>query len=370
MIAIGRQPHTAVASFSSVIGSLGGECGSRDISLQVPAGAVSVATQFSGQVFLDSHLMPPTDSTKEEIVLSPLVVLCPSHVQFSENVRLVLPVSVPYAAVSKQHGSGWLMELKMCTTSYDEKSDGGEWYTALAFNTVTGEVITRSSSVSFDPHHGIISLQHFCSLCWLGHLLGIQSWVERTVCYAVFGKRLQHHKWMVYVHIIHGTDVVFEELVHTTEKQSYVLLHPARTATIGRCGHVHLTAECEAPWKLCRGPADAQIPTKQIWNSPINRSSYFAFTIEDPTTRFECFECRVTATFIGDWAEVEPVTLAVANALDSGLPCSPPAASHNTNMTFINSRGLAFGANSQIAMAVAAPDVDIQHVGKRGCEAC
>ncbi|XP_062512755.1 uncharacterized protein LOC134188604 [Corticium candelabrum] len=352
MMTISREPAgTDVVSFSAVIGQSGGKCGSDDIFLIVPSGAVLLPQVFQCDIMLHSHCMPPTDSDKEEMVVSPCVRLSPSEVNFRDYVQLQLPAFVSFK--STHSGSGWLLRLMMIYQTPD--IEPAKWHTALTINTATGEVVSQSPSVQFDSHRGIIYLRHFCCLCWLGSILNIQSWVEKCVSYVLFGKRLEQHKWMVSVHVIHGANVVVTELRQMLEMQSYILLRPAINSIIGRCGYLTLSAKANDPWKLCKQSAEARISTKLIWNGPINGATNFEVIMEDPTGNSGYLECTFTAAFEGDYMTVEPVTLDVTFPISSDFQLrNSSTTAHQPNIFkfFIsNSQNLAFGSNPQIGIA-------------------
>ena len=372
-----------VTPFTAVIGPVGGECRSSDITLTVPPGAVSTETLFSIDIHLNSKFAPPI-TNRESVLLSPLIHLSPSRVEFNKPVLLSFPSFVGSVATQ----SDWNLELKMSDSSTNKYP--GNWYTALEFNTGTRQVIPRSSSVQFDAETGVLFLNHFCWLCWLGQVLGLPSLASRSICYAVFGKQLHSYKWTISTHIIHGSNYVHSELVQSLKEQGYVSLTPPTPAVVGLCGQVKLEVECDDPWVLCMGPAEAHIPTKRIWRSPVNGASYFTVTVRDPSESMECLECRITASFSGEWMDNgDLVMLLVSHPLETQRPrlalnreaflscptfsgessrsCSPactPTPSvitvNRNNFTFNHSKGLAFGSNAHISLEqLGLPDVEV-----------
>ena len=159
---------------------------------------------------MDAAHFPPVTS-KYEVILSPafeLSLSLPKNHCFKKPLHVSLPLEVPLRA--RDCGdSGWLLQLKR-----SKPSDGliSEWQTVLELSTKTGEVMSRSSFIHYDCARGTgtLGLDHFCRFAWLGKpLKAVGSMLcfrsLRQIMYAVFGKEIQHHKWRVAVHIIHGS---------------------------------------------------------------------------------------------------------------------------------------------------------------------
>jgi tetratricopeptide (TPR) repeat protein len=363
-----------VTPFMAIIGQDGGECHASNVTLTVPSGAVSTSTVFSIDIHLNSKFFPPIRN-QEKLILSPLISLSPSGIEFNKPVMLSLPI----LGLTSQND--WKLELMMSDSPRDENPEN--WYKALEFNTKT-QVVLKPSLIQFDAETGILFLNHFCWLCWLGNVLGLSSLVSQTICYSVFGKKLHPHKWTISTHIIQGSNYVHDELVQSLKEQGYVALAPPTPAVVGLCGQVKLKVKCDNPWYLCMGPAEAHIPTKRIWKSPVNGASYFTVTMSDPSKSMDCLECQIVASFSGEKMDSEDqVVLLVSHPLEIEKPRpsfnfsknislessgswstlstpTPPVITVNRNhFTFNHSKGLAFGSNARISIEqLGSPDVD------------
>lgn len=360
MMVIENRSRSVLTSFSSVLGASGGRCGSDNVFVRVPTGAVTMPTKVSIRVYSDVSLMPPIQSDDEETFISPLTHVSLSPSRFKQPVELYLPVNVPL--VSSMTSSGWLLELKICDSSYQNKPR--DWYTALEFNTNTGIVTTHSQSLTFNPQRQVICLNRFCWICWVGRPLGTPSLGLRKVSYALFGKRLEQHKWTVSLHIMHGSNIVYEEILRRLKEQRYVPLTPPMQQTIGLRGLVSLKLQCSHPW-VATHATEARIPTNTIWDVPINGSLYYTATVEDPTLSSNYLDCTMSASFKGDWLDVgDDVTFSVFHPVGSdqhqAVVCPK---SMVANFTFSHITGLAFGANAQLFIL---PPVhrDIRKIGE------
>lgn len=313
----GQQP---VASFLSLIGVQGGGCGSGDISVRVPAGAVSTPTLFSGDIYLSSPSISPTDSKKGEYVLSPLVQLLPSRVAFKKAVQVVLPPTVPLVSA---HGCGWLLELKVCEHSGDGNVD--MWYTALTYNTMTREVTNLSPWITFDSDTGYLHVDHFCDLHWIGCVLRdmmrglFVSFVGRSISYVVFGEKRTKHKWKISFHIVHSSVIALQEL-HKRMRPDHVCLQEARTSHVGKSGQLEARLTCSDPWHCERG-SSCQVPADAIWTNKIECASYYDFIVMDHTRASTSLCCSLEVSFSGsDCVDVEPVVIDIDHPL---LPREP-----------------------------------------------
>jgi hypothetical protein len=295
------QPVTL--SSSREIGPEGGtvKFESSDVILVVPQGAVMSATKFSLKTYVEPAFLPPTIS-KDEVTLSPAFHVSSSqqlHHQFEKPLQLSLPVEVPLTASISD--SGWLLKLKKSESSSGMPS---EWDTVLELNTKTGDVVSHSSFVDFDFESGTLQLTQFSWLAWLGEaltelgtMLGITS--LRGIHYAVFGKKIKEHKWLVAAHIIHGSRVVYEFLVQKLREMDYVELTYPKADCIQIDGEICLRFQCLEPWQVQQGRLEVQFTTNQIWSSEQHCSCYHEIMIEDGECSAEALECKIGASF---WA--------------------------------------------------------------------
>ena len=246
------QPVTLTVS--KEIGPEGGkvEFPSSEVFLDVPQGAVPLATTSSLKTYVDPAHLPPVTSN-DEVPLSPAFYLSsslPEDHYFDKPLQLSLPLEVPLRA--SDYNSGWLLQLKR------SKSSGGlasEWLTVLELNTKTGEVVSQSSFVHYDHTSGTLGLDHFCRFAWLGKPLRAVGSIFcfsslRRILYAVFGKQIQHHKWLVSTHIIHGSQVVYKSLVHKLKEKAYVELTLPSSDCIQSDGKVSVCFQCLEPWQV------------------------------------------------------------------------------------------------------------------------
>ena len=277
---------------------------SSDVSIVVPQGAVPSPATFTLKTYVDPACLPLVES-EDEMSLSPAFHLSSSLPQdhFQRALQLFLPLEVPLKASDQD--SGWLLQLKR-----SESSDGvpTEWHTVLELNTKTGEVMFQSSFVHYDHASGTLHLDHFSWLAWLGEalkavgtMLGFFSPRPlHQILYVVFGKEIQHHKWLIAIHIIHGSKVVYESLVCKMKEEAYVELTRPNNDCIQLDGKVSICIQCLEPWQVGLGKSEVQINTKRIWKTEQHYSCYHEVMVEDRTCSADTLQCTIEASF---WAE-------------------------------------------------------------------
>ncbi|XP_062513592.1 uncharacterized protein LOC134189372 [Corticium candelabrum] len=347
---IEKKPKSVLTSHSSVIGPAGGKCGSDSVFLRVSHGAVAMPTKVSIQTYYDLSLYPPPQQNDNHISLSALAHVSLSSSRFKQPIELHLPPAVPL--LPSVTSSGWCLQLKMCDASSQSKPT--DWYTALEFNTNTQSISTHSQSIAFDPKRSVVRLDRVCWVCWVGRLLGTPSLGLRKVSYALFAKRLEKHRWTVSVHLIHGSNVAYDEIASALKERQYVALQPPIAATVGVQGYICLKLQCVQPWSVTKS-AEAHIPMKSVWDVPVNGSLYYTTTVEDCTFSSRHLECTMLSSFKGDWLDAgEPVKCVVFHPVDAGMPQSSAYSNSNvTNFTFSHVTGLAFGATAQLVQQTA-----------------
>lgn len=305
---------TPVTSFGAVIGDEGGTCKSDHVSLIVPEGAVSMPLTFTADTYVDSSVMPAMDDEKQ-LVLSPVVQLSPTDVQFDEPIRLSLPPSVPLKTASDSAESGCLLELKMTDSSIDDPSC--QWYTALELNTATGEVMTHHQDVGFDPTTGEIQLRQLRTICWTGEVPGLRL---KRVEYAVFGKAIEaQKKWNIHIDIIDSSKMKYEDVLRRMKESGFAPLGAPGTSAIGRDGEITLKFECRDEWQLCsQEDAECHIDASTF----IDYYSY-SVNIEDSSAVAKSLTFAVRASFMSEGKQVEapkPFKLVVGHPLPAATP--------------------------------------------------
>ena len=316
-------------SVSEEIGEEGGmvDFQSSKVSLYVPEGAVPPATSFSLKSYVDPRVLPPLTS-KDEVTLSPAFQLSSSlpqgHLSLKKPLLLSLPPEVPLSAGDRDNG--WLLQLKR-----SKSSDGlpDEWHTMLEINTKTGEVISHSSNSQYDPDSHVVYLYQLPWLSWIGrpletvgNVVGSSSSSLRDINYAVFGKQIQHHKWLIAAHILHKSETVYKSLVHNLREEGYVQLNHPNTDCIGPNGEVSFQVECKTPWQVQQGKPEVQIKTSRIWGSGQHASCYHEFTVEDHTCSADTLDFTIEASFQtqGERDAGHPVQLIVSHLLYAPQP--------------------------------------------------
>ena len=321
-------------SVSEEIGEEGGmvDFHSSEVSLYVSEGTVPPSTSFSLKSYVDPRVLPPLTS-KSEVTLSPAFQLSSSLPQgyhpFKKPLQLSLLPEVPLSTSNRDNG--WLLQLKR-----SETSDGlpDEWHTMLEINTMTGEVISHSSNSLYDPKSHAVYLYQLPWLSWIGKPLETVGSVVgsssssislREINYAVFGKQIQHYKWLIAAHIIHKSEVVYKLLVEKLKRESYVQLNHPHTDCIGPNGKVCLQVQCKVPWQVQQGKPEVHIQTSRIWGSEQDASCYHEFTVEDHTCLADTLEFTIGASFHaqgGKDAEC-PVQLIISRPLCESQPRTP-----------------------------------------------
>ena len=314
------QPVTS--SVSSEIGPEGGKVQfqSPEVFLAVPEGSVPSATSFYLETYVDPACLPPVTS-EEEVPLSPSYHLSsslPKDHHFTKPLQLSLPLEVPLKASDTD--SGWLLQLKRSETSSGVPT---KWHTVLELNTKTGDVVSRSSSFHYDHASGTLLLDHFSWFAWLGEALkavggmfGFSSSL-RQIDYAVFGKEIQHHKWLIAAHIIHRSKVLYESLAKKLKERDYIELSYPNTDCIQLNGEVSVQFRCLDPWQVQQGKPEVLINTNRIWASAQHSSCYHEVTIEDSNLSADTLECTIKASFRakGDKDPGESVELVISHPL-------------------------------------------------------
>ena len=300
---------------------------SSKVSLYVPEGAVPPVTTFSLKPYVDPCVLSPLTS-KDEVTLSPAFQLSSSlpqgHLSFKKPLLLSLPSEVPLSASDRDNG--WLLQLKRSESS-DSLPD--EWHTCiiLEINTKTVEVISHSSNSQYDPDSHMHAV--YLWLSWIGrpletvgNVVGSSSSSLRDINYAVFGKQIQHHKWLSAAHILHKSETVYKSLVHNLREEGYVQLNHPNTDCIGFNGEVSFQVECKTPWQVQQGKPEVKIKTSQIWGSGQHSSCYHEFTIEDHTCSADTLEFTIEASFQaqGERDAGHPVQLIVSHPLCAPQP--------------------------------------------------
>ena len=346
MMVTKERSRSVLTSYTSVIGSSGGQCGSDSVFVNVPTHAVAMPTKVSLQTYSKASLLSPNGKSEDQTIVSPIAHVSLSPSRFKQPVELHLPVVAPL--VSSVTSSGWLLELKVCDAS--SKSQPHDWYTALEFNTNTGYVTTQSQAVAFDHKRQLIHLKQACWICWVGRLLGTPALGQRKISYSLFGKQLEEHKWTISVHIMDGSNVAYDVIAHALMAQKYIPLKPPSVATVGLRGDVSIKVEGLHPWVVTH-PAEARIPTQTIWDVPVNGSLYYTATIENPTLDSSPLECTMSASFKGEWLDSgEPVTRSVfhPSVTANSSPSLDYPKSTVVNFTYSHITGLAFGPDAQL----------------------
>ena len=332
------QPVTS--SISSEIGPEGGEVvfQSSDVYLVVPPDAVPSGTTFFLSTYVDPSFLPPVTS-KDEVTLSPAFHLSsslPRGHHFKRPLQLFLPLEVSLRA--SDCDSGWLLQLKKSMSSDGSPS---KWQTVLAANTKTGEFVSQSSVVEYYDHtSGTLCLRHFCRFAWIGKryealrsLLGFTSSPSplRQISYAVFGKQLRRHTWMIATHIIRGSKVAYESLRCKRENAAYVELKHPNSDSIQSDGEVLVRIQCFKSWKVRRGNTECHFSTDRIWGSSQDCSCYYEVVVEDSACSTDMLECTIEASFRAKGSENvaigHPVELVIYHPLvtkSEAATLSPP----------------------------------------------
>ena len=301
------QPVTS--SFSSEIGPEGGTVRfqSSDVALVVPEGALPSATTFFLKTYLDPACLPSITS-EDEVSLSPSFHLSSAlsqDQQFTKPLQLCLPLEVPLKAID--HDSGWKLQLMRSRSTVNGVPSG--WHPVLQLNTKRCEVVFQEPFVHYDYASATVHLDQFSWFAWLGEalksvvgsMLGFFSPV-RLIDYAVFGKEIQHHKWLIAAHIIHRSRVIYESLVCKLKEKGYVELSYPNTDCIQLDGQVSLHIQCLEPWHVQQGKKDVQISTNRIWGSEQHSSCYHEVTVEDSSLSADTLECTIVASFEAEGA--------------------------------------------------------------------
>ena len=145
---------------------------------------------------------------------------------------------------------------------------------------------------------------------------------RRQVDYAVFGKEIHHHKWLIAAHIIHRSRVLYELLVCKLKEKDYVELKYPNTDCIQLDGEVSVCIQCLEPWRVQHGKQEVQISTNRIWGSGQHSSCYHEVTVEDSNCSADTLECTVEAIFRakGDQDAKDSVMLVISHPLQMMLP--------------------------------------------------
>jgi hypothetical protein len=317
----GGKALPITSSVSNQIGLEGGtiQFENSDVSIRVPQGTVSFPTTFILETYVDPvHL--PSLKLKDEIPLSPAYHLSttPPHDHFIKPLQLSLPLDVPLEATD--HDTGWLLQLKKVM------SPASQWHTILELNTKTGEVLSHSSFLHYDQTQGTVHLDQFSRFAWLGKpFRAIRSKLGfnplRKINYTVFGKQIESHKWCIATHIIHGTRVVYEALVHTLKEKNYIELTHPKSHCIRHRSTVSLCIRCLKPWHVQLGKQTTKLNTNQIWRNSQHSSCYHEVMIEDSSFEATTLDCLVEASSIGeDRDDADSVELVVSAPLQLFKP--------------------------------------------------
>ena len=309
------------------IGMQGGKFTSGDVTVTVPEDAVSTATTFSVETYVDSRMTPPVDEQKEGVVLSPATrIFTTSHCVFHEPIQLSLPAEVPF--VESDPENGWLLELKRCDSLPSGHPD--EWQTVLELNTSTHKAVSLSPMVDFDSSTGAIDLDHFSVFGWVGRAL--KRTCLRRILYAVFVKEVNLHKWSVSAHIFHGSQSVIANIERCIEDRSYIRLGQPRADRIQRQGTVTFRIGGLKQWQIC-GSAEATTPTDLIWHSRLDSTCFYEIVLEDTTCLSHSLDFTVQASFQSDVDPnhvVRPIEMNLSHPIEvrrveSAAPSRPPS---------------------------------------------
>jgi hypothetical protein len=314
-----------------------------EVVLEIPAGSVLSDTTFFLETYVHPDFLPSVTST--EVSLSPsfhFFTSLPHYHNFTKPIQVSLPVEVPLKASDLE--SGWLLKLKRCE-SCDEVPT--EWHTVLEINTKTGVVVAKSSLVQYDYTTATLLLNRFSWLAWIGEALqAVGNMIgfgffnpTRQIDYAVFGKKIRHHRWLISIHIIHRSRVLYESLVRKLKEKDYIELKYPNTDSISLDGKVCLHMQCLEPWQLQQGSPEVHISSDRIWGSAQHSSCYHEVTVEDSSSSADTLDCTIQAIFRASGHEDprDAVMFVISHPLQGIQPKNSSTQSVNESLS---SRGL------------------------------
>jgi hypothetical protein len=156
------------------VGPEGGSTHVGDMSLYVPRGAVKKTVTLSCQLYTAKNKFPQVDTAKGEYVFSPVLSLHPHGYQFQQPVL----VRCPFNAVPE----GWLLVLLRANSKLSDQSLS--WEEIVVYNTNSGEV--NGKDCNYDISHALLSVTHFCDLCWTDKPLVDDIWGQKQLHCSAF----------------------------------------------------------------------------------------------------------------------------------------------------------------------------------------
>ena len=188
-----------IATLDLTVPLEGGFFRSGSIAVTFPPDSLSNPVNVQVSLYTDPKLMPVVDKSRDEYIVSPLLVLEPHGLTFKKAVQIRFPIPV--------NPEGWHLSLQraMCEISAVPQT----WEPIVTYDTQTNHL--EVTDCDYNLETGTLSASHFCRHYWLGR--AYNRWkASKNIHFSVFGCRPNRsmNVWNLVIHCHDKCNEIYE----------------------------------------------------------------------------------------------------------------------------------------------------------------